>query len=56
VERARRAVGTRIRLGIERIEAAHPSLGRHLRHSVRTGTFCAYEPEMRTTWSTPRDL
>jgi hypothetical protein len=49
-ERARRAVGTRIRLSIERIDAVHPALGRHLRHSVRTGTFCSYEPEVPTNW------
>jgi tetratricopeptide (TPR) repeat protein len=52
VERARRAVATRIRLCLDRIDAAHPTLGRHLRHSVRTGTFCSYEPEMPTTWKT----
>ncbi|HEX3394229.1 MAG TPA: ATP-binding protein [Acidimicrobiales bacterium] len=52
VERARRAVATRMRLCLDRIDAAHPTLGRHLRHSVRTGTFCSYEPEMPTTWKT----
>jgi hypothetical protein len=51
VERARKAVGTRIRLGIDRVEAAHPALGRHLRHSVRTGTFCSYDPEVPTDWT-----
>jgi tetratricopeptide (TPR) repeat protein len=49
-ERARKAVGTRIRLSIERIDAVHPALGRHLRHSVRTGMFCSYEPEVPTDW------
>ncbi len=49
-ERARRSVAARIRLSLDRIDAAHPALGRHLRHSVRTGTFCSYEPEMPTTW------
>jgi len=52
VERARRAVATRIRLCLDRIDTAHPALGRHLRHSVRTGTFCSYEPEMPTNWPT----
>ena len=50
VERARRAVTARIRLSLDAIDAAHPALGRHLRHSVRTGTFCSYEPEIPTTW------
>jgi len=52
VERARRAVAARIRLSLDRIDDAHPPLGRHLRHSVRTGTFCSYEPEIPTRWPT----
>ncbi|MDQ6798604.1 MAG: ATP-binding protein [Actinomycetota bacterium] len=51
VERARRAVATRIRLSLDRIDDAHPALGRHLRHSVRTGMFCSYEPEIPTNWA-----
>ncbi|MBA3268205.1 MAG: hypothetical protein H0T70_08100 [Acidimicrobiia bacterium] len=54
VERARWTVSTRIRLSLDRIDVAHPTLGRHLRHSVRTGTFCSYEPEMPTTWPVSR--
>ncbi len=53
VERARRTVAARIRLSLDRIDDAHPALGRHLRHSVRTGTFCSYEPEIPTNWSLP---
>jgi len=49
-ERARSAVTWRIRSAISRIEAVHPALGRHLKNSVRTGTFCAYEPERRVDW------
>jgi predicted ATPase len=49
-ERARPAVTWRIRSAISRIEAVHPALGRHLRNSVRTGTFCAYTPEQPTDW------
>ena len=51
VDRARRAVATRIRLAIDSIDARHPALGRHLRHSVRIGTFCSYEPVVPTFWS-----
>jgi tetratricopeptide (TPR) repeat protein len=51
VERARRAVATRIRLALDGIEGADPALGRHLRHSLRMGTFCSYEPAVPTTWS-----
>ena len=32
------------------VEAAHPDLGRHLRHAVRTGLYCCYDPESPTTW------
>ena len=49
-ERARSAVTWRIRSAIARIDAVHPALGRHLRNSIRTGTFCAYTPEQRVDW------
>jgi hypothetical protein len=49
-ERARKAVSTRIRLAIDRIDTVHPALARHLRNSVRTGTFCSYRPETDVTW------
>ena len=49
-ERARSAVTWRIRNAISRIEAVHPALGRHLKNSVRTGTFCAYTPEQPVDW------
>jgi predicted ATPase len=49
-ERARSAVTWRIRSAIARIEAVHPSLGRHLKNSVRTGTYCAYTPEHPVDW------
>ncbi|MDQ4119062.1 MAG: hypothetical protein M3235_19185, partial [Actinomycetota bacterium] len=49
-ERARSAVGWRIRDALRRIEAAHPELARHLRHSVRTGAFCRYAPETPVRW------
>jgi AAA ATPase domain len=49
-ERARTAVTARIRDALRRIEAAHPELGSHLRHSVSTGTFCRYRPEPPTAW------
>ena len=49
-ERPRKAVTNRIRDAMSRIEANHPALGRHLRTSIRTGTFCSYEPERSPTW------
>ncbi|MEO8899023.1 MAG: hypothetical protein ABI352_03560 [Candidatus Dormibacter sp.] len=49
-ERARKAVTWRVRDSISHIEAAHPALGRHLRLSVRTGSFCVYEPDQPTEW------
>lgn len=50
-ERARSAVTWRIRNSIRKIASAHARLGRHLENSVRTGTFCTYEPETPTTWA-----
>jgi hypothetical protein len=49
-ERARSAVTWRIRSAIRKILKAHPRLGRHLENSVRTGTFCVYEPEVAVRW------
>jgi hypothetical protein len=49
-ERARKAVSTRITLSIRRIEDVHGALGRHLRHSIRTGAVCRYQPEHVTDW------
>ena len=51
-ERARSTVTQRIRASIRRIDTVHPRLGRHLHASVRTGTFCAYEPEEPVRWHT----
>jgi hypothetical protein len=49
-ERARKAVTWRIRDAITHAEAAHPAFGHHLRRSVRTGTFCVYDPQEPTLW------
>lgn len=50
-ERARLAVTKAIRAAIERIGEANPALGNHLRASIRTGTFCSYQPDVSTSWS-----
>jgi predicted ATPase len=50
-ERARSAVTWRIRSAVSKVQAAHPELGAHLRSSVRTGTFCSYQPERPLRWS-----
>jgi tetratricopeptide (TPR) repeat protein len=49
-ERMRKAVTYRIRHAIARIAGAHPELGRHLRASVHTGTWCSYRPEHGVDW------
>jgi non-specific serine/threonine protein kinase len=49
-ERARKAVTGRIREAIGHIEVVHSELGHHLRRSIRTGTFCAYDPPAPTVW------
>ncbi|MEX0875056.1 MAG: AAA family ATPase [Actinomycetota bacterium] len=50
-ERARTTVTRRIREAITRISGIHPALGAHFRHSVRTGTFCVYDPEQPPDWT-----
>lgn len=46
-ERARVAVRQAIRTALERIADHGPALAEHLERTVRTGTFCAYEPDPR---------
>jgi TolB-like protein/tetratricopeptide (TPR) repeat protein len=50
-EKARTAVTWRIRSAIRKIAEAHPPLGRHLEASIRTGAFCAYQPEHPVRWT-----
>jgi TolB-like protein len=50
-EKARTAVTWRIRSAIRKIGEAHPALGRHLEASIRTGAFCAYQPENAVRWA-----
>ncbi|HEU5001524.1 MAG TPA: AAA family ATPase [Actinomycetota bacterium] len=50
-ERARSTVTARIRHAIGLIEGSHPELGRHLRHSVKTGAWCRYDPEEPVAWT-----
>jgi len=44
-ERARVAVTRAIRQAIARIGEHQQALGEHLEHAIRTGTYCAYEPD-----------
>jgi hypothetical protein len=46
-ERARLSVTRAIRYAIDKIGEHDPALAEHLRHGVRTGVFCAYEPSSR---------
>jgi tetratricopeptide (TPR) repeat protein len=52
-ERARVSVTRAIKGTLERIAEHSPNLGRHLAATVRTGTFCSYQPDPRVpvTWS-----
>ena len=52
VERARQSVSKGVRAAIARLAAVNPALGRHLEATVRTGTFCIYQPDPRVpiTW------
>jgi tetratricopeptide (TPR) repeat protein len=49
-DRARRLVALRIRTALDQVELALPALGHHLRRSIRTGTFCVYEPQRPERW------
>lgn len=50
VEKARSAVTWRIRSAIKKIDKVHPALANHLAKSIKTGTFCAYTPEVPLDW------
>jgi len=47
-ERARVNVTRAIRKAIEKIGEQDPSLGHHLDHDIRTGTYCSYMPDPAT--------
>ena len=49
-ERARSAVGWRVRAALRHASELHPELGRHLKNAVRTGTWCSYRPESPVRW------
>jgi tetratricopeptide (TPR) repeat protein len=51
-ERARAGVTRAVRHGMARIGEQHPQLGEHLNQAVRTGTYCAYAPDVASQrWS-----
>jgi hypothetical protein len=45
VERARSAVGKRLRAAVRRVQEHHPALGYHLRAGITTGMHCGYVPD-----------
>jgi TolB-like protein len=49
-ERARVTVTQRVKGVVAKIRDAHPSLGRHLGASVKTGYFCSYDPQAPLVW------
>ena len=51
-ERARQSVTKAIKSAAARIIEHSPALGRHLASTVRTGTYCVYQPDPRvpTSW------
>lgn len=53
-ERARTSVTHAIRYAIDRVRERLPDLASHLDHSVRTGTWCSYEPDpaLEEAWET----
>jgi TolB-like protein/Tfp pilus assembly protein PilF len=55
IEKVRSAVTWRIRNSIKKITSVHPSLGKHLSNSIKTGIFCSYRPEKNIPWATERE-
>ncbi|MGH9280592.1 MAG: hypothetical protein ACRD12_21175 [Acidimicrobiales bacterium] len=53
-ERARQSISRAVKGAIDRIAAVHPSLGEHLRATVRTGAYSSYAPDPRSPieWET----
>ena len=51
-EKSRQSVTQAIRRSLRTIETVHPELGQHLRRSLRTGTFCSYNPDPQLSWIT----
>src|SRR5881409_1593069 len=52
IERARKAVASRIRFSLTHIARVHPAIARHLRRYIRTGTVCTYVvPDEPVRWS-----
>ena len=49
-DRARRLAALRIRTCLDGLDDVLPALARHLRRSIRTGTFCLYEPQRPQRW------
>ncbi len=49
-ERARVAVTQRLKAALAKIRESHPSLGRHLAATVKTGYFCSYNPDPQVAW------
>ncbi len=52
-ERARVSVTKALRAALRRIAEHNPALGEHLHRSIRTGTFCTYDPDpvLPVTWT-----
>ena len=50
-ERARIRVTMAVKSTVKKIVKQHPWLGRRLAHSLRTGNFCSFEPEMPSSGS-----
>ncbi len=46
-ERARVNISRAIKVAIKKIDECHPALGRHLAHTIKTGTYCSYTPDSR---------
>jgi hypothetical protein len=51
IERARISVRNNIGYTLNTLQRSDPTLWRHLKAAVRTGTFCSYQPERSIPWA-----
>lgn len=55
-ERTRQRVTRALRRALKEIENFHPSLGRHLRITLKIGTFSSYHPDPHVHWTVSTEL
>jgi TolB-like protein/Tfp pilus assembly protein PilF len=50
LDKARSAVTWRIRAAIKKIGGVHPGLAKYLTNTIKTGSYCSYQPDRQIDW------